>query len=184
MTCLPKVTYPVIVVCLALSACAGPPVQTDTATVTDLPSAGAESGRTGKLYFAGQPDEADLQSYKQSGVDRVINLRAPAELDWDEAAAASKAGLGYHQVPVSREGVAFDMQSMEQISALVRRYPDDDIVVHCGTGQRASAWYATYLVQYLGMDVDVALDKARATGLSSNALEDRVRVYVGQPPTM
>ena len=56
------------------------------------------------LYFGGQPDAAGLAAARDQGIAVVINLRAPEELDWDEAATAEALGLAYYNVPIQRQG--------------------------------------------------------------------------------
>lgn len=130
------------------------------------------------LYFSAQPDAAGINAAKDAGVEVVINLRSPEELDWDEAGAVAQAGLTYYQVPISDEGPAFDEKSMQRISALVKKHHSQPLWLHCSSGNRASAWLAVHLVQDHRMDIDESIELARKAGLTNAELEARVRTYV------
>ncbi len=163
-------TSNIVVLCLILGCAAEPPV-----TVT------ASGARSGQLQFLGQPSAGDLARLQADGVDIVINARPDSEMDWDEAAAATGLGLEYHAIPISRSGPGFDRESIERITAIVDANPDRDIVLHCSSGNRVSAWYAIYLVQREGLTREEALQRARAVGLTRAALEQRIGVYLDGP---
>ena len=130
------------------------------------------------LYFSAQPDAAGINAAKDAGVEVVINLRSPKEMDWDEAGAVTQAGLTYYQVPISGEGPAFDQNSMQRISALVKKHHRQPVWLHCSSGNRASAWLAVHLAQDHRMDIDQSIELARKAGLTNAELEARVRTYV------
>ncbi|MEM9532629.1 MAG: sulfur transferase domain-containing protein [Pseudomonadota bacterium] len=136
----------------------------------------SESGRWNEVYIAGQPAPADLVAAREAGVTVVINTRGPAELDWDESAAAEQAGLIYHNVPLSRGGN--DAQAYARISELIAAHEGQKVLVHCGSGNRAAGWLATHLVEHDGQKVSDALATARGAGLTSDALAKRVQTYL------
>lgn len=130
-----------------------------------------------EVSFHAQPDATELASWQQSGIDTVINLRMPDEMDWDEAAAAQTLGLEYHLVPVSRSGPGFDAAAIETITAIVDASPGRRVALHCSSGNRAAAWLAIYLVNR-GAEIEAALVRARSVGLTRPELEVRVREYL------
>jgi uncharacterized protein (TIGR01244 family) len=132
-----------------------------------------------RLYIAGQPDAAGLAAARDAGVGIVIDLRDPSEHDWDEAAAAAKLGLDYHNVPVS--GRALSRDAMERIHAIVQENPDEEILLHCASGNRAAAWLAIHLVENEGMDAEEALAIGRETGLTKDSIAENVSAYLEQP---
>ena len=129
-----------------------------------------------RLYIAGQPDAAGLAAARDAGVGVVINLRDPSEHDWNEAAAAERLGLEYHNVPVS--GRALSRDAMERIHAIVQENPDEEILLHCTSGNRAAAWLAIHLVENEGMDPEDALAIGRETGLTSDSIAENVKAYL------
>ena len=101
-------------------------------------------------------------------------------MDWDEAAAATGLGLEYHAVPIARGGAAFERESIERITGIVDANPDQDIVLHCSSGNRVAAWYAIYLVQRQGLSLEEALERARARGLARASSQARIEAYLGE----
>lgn len=156
---------------MLLASCAdGPPE----------PSATAPNAQQGpELRFSGQPRADEFAQLAGQGIDVVVNLREPEEMEFDEAAAAEAAGLSYYAVPISRSGSGFDADAIAQLHAIADRHADDDVFVHCASGNRAAAWYATYLVERKGVGIDEALARARERGLRAT-LEPRVREYLDE----
>lgn len=135
---------------------------------------------SGRLFISGQPDALALERAKAEGVTVVISLRGESESDWDEAGAATSLGLDFYRVPVNGKAPELAAEPLIQISEIVQANPDARILVHCSSGTRASAWFAVYLVDYLGMGVDEAIAVANETGLNSKSMEDKVRAYLAR----
>jgi len=135
--------------------------------------------RVGQLRFSAQPDEAALEAARANGVDVVVNLRDPDESDFDEHGVAEKLGLVYYNVPISRSSETLDEEALARIDALVREHGDQEILLHCSTGNRASAWFATWLAGDRGVPAEEAIARARMTGLTMPGMEKRVRTYLG-----
>jgi uncharacterized protein (TIGR01244 family) len=131
------------------------------------------------LYFSEQPDAATFAEAAKHDVQVVIDLREPGETDWDEEAAAKEAGLQYYNVPVAGSGESLDEAAMQKISALAEQHRDNGILLHCSSGNRASAWLAVHLVKDHGMAVEPSIAIARKAGLDKPPVEARVRTYLG-----
>jgi protein tyrosine phosphatase (PTP) superfamily phosphohydrolase (DUF442 family) len=166
---------------VAAAGCASAPHELSVEDVTGPQSWGSASNvmHLSRLYFADQPDEQGLQAARANGVTTVINLRSAGETTFDGASAAREAGLAYFEVPVSPAGASFDRAAFQRISALVAARPDETILVHCSSGNRAGAWLAAHLVEDHGMSVDAALPIARRAGMTRDDVEARVRRYLG-----
>ncbi len=132
-----------------------------------------------RLFFADQPDAIGIDAARAAGVEVVINMRAPSEIDWDEKAAVEKAGIEYYNVEVS--GPTFDRNQFERIESLVASNPNEKILIHCGSSNRAGGWLATHLVTRHGMSEDEALEVGRRAGITKQAIEKRVRDYLAAP---
>ena len=161
------------------------PGKRHAAAVTDADISGPQVWGAAKnvvkvkhLYFSEQPDAAGISEAKNAGVEVVINLRSPQEMDWDEAGAVTQEGLTYYQVPISGEGSSFDSGSMRRISELVQQHHGQPIWLHCSTGNRASAWLAIHLALDHHMNVDQSIVLARKSGLTKSDLETRVRTFL------
>jgi len=131
------------------------------------------------LWLSGQPDENALRQAREAGVEVVINLRGKNEFDWDEAAAARSLGLEYHNIPIAG-AEPFSPQALGRIDEVVAKHPDDQILIHCSSANRAGAWFAVHLAQQRGMSVDDALAVGRAAGITKEAISDKVREYLGR----
>lgn len=132
------------------------------------------------IYVSKQPDEQGFVEAAQEGVTVVINTRLPDEIDWDERAAVESAGMVYYNIPMSKKGDSLDAATMHRITKLVEQHRDEQILMHCGSGNRISAWLATHLVEDHGMDTQSAIGIARQMGLTKSGLEKRVRTYLDE----
>ncbi|MFT4994848.1 MAG: hypothetical protein ACI965_001890 [Paraglaciecola sp.] len=130
------------------------------------------------LYISSQPDADTLDIAREKGVALVINLRDPAESQWDERNAAHLAGLNYYNVPISGQGQSFDPLAIKKISTLIQQHQDQKILLHCSSGNRASAWLAIHLAQDHHMDTENSISVARQTGLTSALIQARVEHYL------
>jgi len=134
------------------------------------------------LYLAGQPDQATLETAIEHGVGVVINLRGPKEHNWDENGAATKLGLTYYNVPMTGRGPGFDADTLAQISTLVGRHRDTNILVHCASGNRVSGWFAVHLAQDHGMPAEQSIEISRLAGLTNTGMKSRVREFLATNP--
>ena len=128
------------------------------------------------LYFSGQPDRAGLEAARAAGVELIINLRAPAELDWDEPAAVRALGMEYHSVPVT--GPAFEPAAFARIESLLAENEGRAIYVHCTSSNRVGGWLATHLVAKHGLSEEEALAVGRRAGITKSVIEERVHAFL------
>lgn len=170
----------IIVLALLLGGCAAQSIS--VRDVGEPQVWGSASSVVGikRLFIAGQPDAAGLDEAQRQGVGAIINLRGLDESDWDEAAAAAERGIAYYQVPVSGRDPDFDAAVIDRISSLVQQHPDQPVLVHCASGNRAAAWLAIHLVQDHALTTDAALGIARPAGLSYAPLEGKIRRFLGE----
>ncbi|MBW2271417.1 MAG: hypothetical protein JRH16_22925 [Deltaproteobacteria bacterium] len=131
----------------------------------------------GDLFFADQPDRAGFEQAREAGVEVVINLRAPGELDWDEPAAAKELGLTYYNVPIT--GPRFDPEAIARIDALVSEHEGSKVLVHCGSSNRVGGWLATHLITQ-GMSTEDAIVVGRRAGITKQGIVDRVETWVSE----
>lgn len=134
----------------------------------------------GPVLIAGQPTEAGLEAMKAQGVSKVINLRTEAEMSnrdlvpFDEAAKLDELGMAYVVIPQGPE----ETYTPEAVDAFAAALADADgqVLVHCGSGVRASHMWAAYLVRERGVSLEEALKQAEALNLKS---EEPVRALLG-----
>jgi uncharacterized protein (TIGR01244 family) len=130
------------------------------------------------VLAAGQPTAEQLRQAATAGYKTVLDLRPPGEdRGFDEPAAVQGLGLAYVNVPVTLE--TLDAATVDRFRAALAK-AERPVLLHCGTSNRVGAlWYA-YLVEDKGVPDNEALTGARAAGLRSEALVEKVRKVVGE----
>lgn len=97
------------------------------------------------LACAGQPREEQLASIAGEGYKAVINLGL-ADGKYalkDEAASVKEFGMEYHHIPVVFENPQMD--DLASFIALMNKYENEKIFVHCAANYRASVFTGLYL---------------------------------------
>ena len=119
----------------------------------------------GRVYIAGQPDEAALAELGKRGVTVVINARTPSEVEnrelvpFDEAAAVDDLGIAYVSIPLGGEEFPYEPAAVEKFAEVLAAH-DGPVLIHCTYGGRAIFLWIAYLVRYEGL----ALEEAMARG--------------------
>ena len=133
--------------------------------------------RPGVFVLQGGPTPATFAALKAAGVTQVFNLRTDAEGDFTFEAEGSKAaGAAYARCPMGHEPSA---ESLDGFRAKLRALPiGTRILVHCASGNRASAALMAYWVLDQNMPVLAARDLARKSGMKNAALEASVLAYI------
>lgn len=129
------------------------------------------------LYIAGQPDEAGLLQAKSEGIGTVINLRAADEMSWDEQAYAESIGMNYISIPVSGKLDEMDRAAFAKVEEAIKAQQGMPVLLHCSSGNRASAWLANHLNETHELSQSRALAIARKTGLTKQVLEQRLASF-------
>jgi len=133
-----------------------------------------------RIIIGGQPSAQALEGLKAGGISRVINFRTQPEIEglsFDQPALLSDAGIDYHQIGVGRDEGAYNPDVLEAFNAQMEAADDDRILLHCGSGYRASQVYAAWLVKYRGLSPDEALDQVAPSGWWPMPMEQ----LLGQP---
>ncbi len=148
-----------------------PPVQ--DATLGQTPNVHS----CGSLLLAGQPSPEDIAALRERGIHRVISLRTPDEITWDENHVAATQGLEFLQFPL---GSADDLTDsvLDRLRALLRQSEKVPTLLHCGSANRVGAVWLTYRVLDQGVQLDRALEEAKQVGLRSTAFETRAKQYI------
>lgn len=114
------------------------------------------------VYVAGQPSAAGLETLKERGVTRVINLRTQQEMDnrdvvpYDEAAAAISLGLEYIHIPLGGPDTPYSPEGLARFADALED-SDGPVLLHCTVAWRASHIWAAYLVAHHGYEVTDAV---------------------------
>ena len=128
------------------------------------------------ITSSGQPDQAALEVFSESGYAAIIDLRGENEnRGIDEKAAVEGLGMDYVLFPIaSREAINFE--NAAELDKLIESY-DAPVLIHCGSGNRVGAMLA--LRQSLkGADDEAAIEYGKQGGLTG--LEDVVKERLGE----
>lgn len=119
---------------------------------------------------AGQPDEASLKVFAESGYAAVIDLRTAGEdRGMDEPAVVEGLGMDYINLPIGRDGITF--ANAKVLADAIASY-DQPVLVHCASSNRVGALFALQAFSDSG-DAERALEVGRAAGMTG--LEDAVK---------
>ena len=113
---------------------------------------------------SGQPDEAALRVFRDSGYAAVIDLRGETEdRGLDEQAVVEGLGMSYVPFPIEGdENINFG--SAEGLNRLIEAQ-DGPVLIHCGSGNRVGAMLA--LIDGLnGADTEAAIATGKEGGLT------------------
>lgn len=170
----------VLFVLLALSACTSASNEPEVAAASGLKVDLAAIGEIGKvepvdgISAAGQPDEAQLKVFADSGYAAIIDLRTDDEdRGFDEPAVVAGLGMEYVSLPIGRDDITFE--KARELDALMSAF-GAPVLVHCKSSNRVGALLALQTFDATG-DAKLALETGRAGGLSS--LEDKVKEVLG-----
>jgi protein tyrosine phosphatase (PTP) superfamily phosphohydrolase (DUF442 family) len=132
------------------------------------------------VLAAGQPTGEQVQLLAEDGYKTILDLRTPAELrGFDEIEAARQNGLVYVNVPVNP--ATLDQTTLDRFLAAMRK-AQRPVLVHGGADSRVGAlWYAWLLLEKRKPPAE-ALNQARAAGLHSLELTEKIQRLVAARP--
>lgn len=161
----------ILTLSLVLSACAHQsspaPLAPDTAQDTAQKASTffqdeAHKIREG-LYLAGQPNEIDIAAFKDKGIKHVVNFRRPSEMEklgFDEPELLRQNGISYTPIPIGGDEFPYTPDAVSYLAEVMNE-ADGDVLLHCGSGYRASVAAVAWLVNYQNMPLDEALTHAQ-----------------------
>lgn len=130
------------------------------------------------IMTAGQPTGEQIQLLAEEGYHTVIDLRAADEpRGFDEREAARESGLVYINVPVAP--ATLDQATIDRFLAAMRA-AQKPMIIHCGTGSRAGALFYAWLVLEKRTPPAQALETAKAAGLHSPEMTEKVQKLVAE----
>ena len=115
------------------------------------------------IYIGSQPGAIDIAALAGKGITHVINFRTPKEmerLEFDEAELLGANGIAYTPIPIGGEEYPYTPAAVDQLTALMKNQ-DGSVLLHCGSGYRASIVAVAWLVQEQGMPLEEALTHAQ-----------------------
>jgi len=157
-----------------------------TPVAVTIPIAYLGGFQIGDYYVTGQPaDPLGFQAMATAGVKSVICLRDPTEpgFDLNEDSALLALHISYINIPFPH---GIDQSDFNQRADLVRASlaaAAKPLLMHCSTGDRASALWAVHLYADCGLPKEQAIQDGHLSGLANPAFVQLVQNYAaGSPP--
>ncbi|MFK7999968.1 MAG: sulfur transferase domain-containing protein [Polyangiales bacterium] len=161
-----------------LAACGGTTSQVQPpAAATEAPSSlGIPNERhLGPITTGGPPDRAALERAQSAGVTTVITLRLELEAGFEvERTNVEALGMRFVSVPV--DGAAGVTEANARLVDEAIDASTGDILLHCGSGNRAGAMLALRAFYVQEKSLDEAMQIGLAAGLTN--LQSAVRANI------
>lgn len=123
-----------------------------------------------------QPTADQLRAAAAAGYKGVLDLRGTAEdRGFDENATATALGLSYLTLPVTMDNL--DGATIDRFRETYRTAPKP-LLVHCASSNRVGALLYSHWVLDEGMAPEEAMTRAKAAGLKSPELAEKIRTLV------
>ncbi len=120
----------------------------------------------GDLTIAGQPTQEALGKLSELGYKSVISVRGLDEVNWDEANTVQTLGMEFYQAPMGKPLTAITDAQVALFNDAMQNAAKP-VFLHCGSGNRAAALWAVWLVEHQGVKPDEALRLAELSGMRS-----------------
>lgn len=140
-----------------------------------IPIPGARVTKTG-LLVGGQPSPEQLRAIRRAGYRTVINLRSPDERGTaGERAAVERLGMTYISIPI-RGAAGLTEDNARKLGAALDKLDALPAVVHCSTGQRASAMLGLEVFVVDRVSAEAAIGYAKTLGMKKHEAALRKRI--------
>ena len=174
---------------------------TFTVTTCSLPVAGdvcfnvVNTSNNATYYVTAQPiyvwpGTSPYPIIGQAGIQTVLSVRDPQEVilpltpvDLTEVSQLISSNVAFTNVPLPHIAMTQDQfnQQAYKAATVINDWPNP-LLVHCSTGDRASAAFAAFLITYCGYNNDAALAFAiQKLALQNQQFMAWLQVY--QPPS-
>ncbi len=138
------------------------------------------------FYISSQPPEEAFAMMKERGITTVITNRAAKENGgFEEEKIAEAAGLKFHRARIYNDRYGdindgkLNIEELKKALGIIDNTSDGDVLVHCGSGDRASMILAAHLYDVDGEKPKEALSKARIAGLKHPGITEQLEIYMG-----
>lgn len=138
------------------------------------------------FYISSQPPAEAFALMKERGITTVITNRAAKENGgFEEEKYTDAAGLKFHRARIYNDRYGdindgkLNVAELEKALGIIASTTDGDVLVHCGSGDRASMILATHLYTVDKEKPEEALSKARIAGLAHPGITEQLEIYMG-----
>ena len=125
---------------------------------------------TERIAISGLISDGGVPALAATGIKTVIDLRTKNEGTAEEKALVGAAGMTYFNIPTTVAGIT--KNQVAEFAKIIESV-QMPVLIHCGSGNRASAMWASYRITQ-GTDPETAIADARKTGLRP-PLEEKLR---------
>jgi len=136
--------------------------------------------RDGHILIGGEVGPAGLEDLYRAGVRTIIDVRNEPGPMAAEAQRARGLGMNYVAVPMASNAMTADQA--RAILEAMNRHRQGDVLIHCGSGNRAAGAYGLYLGATGQCPVQEALERAKKAGLRNDELARAVRAHLATRP--
>lgn len=137
--------------------------------------------RDGHILIGGEVAPAGLEDLYRAGVRTIIDVRNEPGPMAAEAERARPLGMNYVAVPMVSN--AMTAEQARAILEAMSRHKKGDVLIHCGSGNRAAGAYGLYLGATGQCPVQEALERAKTAGLRNDELVRAVRAHLTTGPS-
>lgn len=116
-----------------------------------------------QMLIGSQPKPVDMTALKAAGIKHVVSFRTPEEmqkLEFDQAAMLNELGIQYSNIPMGGDDYPYTRIQLTALSKILTG-DREKILLHCGSGYRASAVAVAWLIENQGMPIEEALKHAQ-----------------------
>lgn len=138
------------------------------------------------FYITSQPPAEAFAMMKEHGITTVITNRAAIENNgFAEKKFTDAAGLKFHRARIYNDRYGdindgkLNVAELEKALGIIASTTDGDVLVHCGSGDRASMVLAAHLFNVDKENASEALSKARMAGLEHQGITEQLELYMG-----
>ena len=134
------------------------------------------------VYISGQPKLQDFMEAKKDGIKLVINLRTAKDKGHSksklkkEMKVITKAGIKYYNIPFSP--CTASKKSFDKIEEVLKKHKGEKTLIHCSTGNRAAAWFASHMKNQHKVTTEQALLRAEQMGLNKKKMKKIIYEYL------
>ncbi|MCB2090155.1 MAG: dual specificity protein phosphatase family protein [Alphaproteobacteria bacterium] len=137
------------------------------------------------FYITSQPPAEAFAMMKERGITTVITNRAAIENNgFEEEKYAEEAGLKFYRARIYNDQYGdikdgkLNVAELEKALGIIASTTDGDVLVHCGSGDRASMVLAAHLYSVDKEKPEEALSKARIAGLKHPGITEQLEKYM------
>lgn len=131
----------------------------------------------GETLLCGQPTANEFGTARDRGIQTVITLREPNEIDWNEPQVVKSLGMDFYAFGFrTPESLTFEL--LDRVLAVMADEDRQPVMLHCASANRVGAVWMAHRVLHDELDFSKAKVEAKQVGLRTPAYEAVVLEYI------